>query len=264
LRGASSIKITLGGLREIRRRKPKQPRGAVEDIEPTERLPALRLCYAFNVSTPSTAAPRARQERSRRTARQVIDAGTRLLEEGGPDALTIASVAEAAHVAVGSVYQRFGTKENLLAVIQLEFTEHFRAEFQDRMSEALVAKIVRPQEIVRVAVAGLAETFRTHRNLLRVFMLLGTRNESVLKLGAEASQRCRDEFRNLLLRAKSGIHHPDASRAVDCAFRLVYSMCAHRVVNGDLESCTPLSWPQMIEEMGNIISLYLFGRLDAK
>ena len=197
--------------------------------------------------------------------RQVIAAGTRLLDQGGPDALTIAAVAKAAGVAVGSVYQRFGTKEKLLAIIQSEFTHSLLAEFKGRISQAHIAKTAHPTEIVRVAVTSVAETFRAHKNLLRVFMLLGTHNENVLKIGVEVSQQCRDAFSTLLLRAKSAIRRTDVSRCIDYSFRMVYAMCAHRVVHGEkLESETPLSWPHLIDELSSAVSMYLFGRIDCK
>ena len=57
--------------------------------------------------------PPALQARSRVTQDRIFTAGTRLLQEGGPEALTVAAVAAAAGVAVGSVYRRFGDKERL-------------------------------------------------------------------------------------------------------------------------------------------------------
>ncbi|SKG75661.1 TetR family transcriptional regulator [Mycobacteroides abscessus subsp. bolletii] len=64
------------------------------------------------------------------THERLFLAGTRLLEEGGPEALTVAAVAEMAGVSVGSVYRRFGDKERLLLAIQARFTDEFLAEFK--------------------------------------------------------------------------------------------------------------------------------------
>jgi AcrR family transcriptional regulator len=218
------------------------------------------------VNTPtSSLVPPAVQERSRRTVRQIIATGTKLLEDGGPDALTIAAVAQAAGVAVGSVYQRFGTKEKLLTIIQTEFTDDFLIEFKRRMSDAHISKSARPVDVVKVAVTGLAETFRTHKKLLRVFMLLATQKKTVLDIGAEASHACAEAFRTLLLKAKPAIRRPNIAASIDHAYRLVYASCAHRVVYGEyVESELPYSWSELTEELYTIVALYLFGRLDPK
>lgn len=56
-----------------------------------------------------------RRERSRRTRERIVDAATRLFVEQGYVSTTVANVAEAAGVAVQTVYYTFGTKLNLLA-----------------------------------------------------------------------------------------------------------------------------------------------------
>src|SRR4051794_31350018 len=91
--------------------------------------------YAHGV-TSLPAPPAAQQERSRRTRRTLLDAGFRLLEEQGPEALTIAAVSAAAGVAPGTVYRRFGDKEGLLAELQEEFTAGMRDEVGQRMSRS--------------------------------------------------------------------------------------------------------------------------------
>jgi AcrR family transcriptional regulator len=66
---------------------------------------------------PPTRAPDGRRERSRRTRARVIDAATGLLVDRGYLATTVEAVAEAAEVAVQTVYYAFGTKRNLLAAV---------------------------------------------------------------------------------------------------------------------------------------------------
>lgn len=207
--------------------------------------------------------PPALQARSRETIRQIVAAGIKLLERDGADALTVAAVAEEAGVAVGSVYRRFGAKGRLLAVIQSEFTEGFRTEFERRMSASHVSASTSPREVVKVAVKGLAETFHSHARLLRVFMLLGTSNPAVLEVGVRASRACGAAFHGLLQRTGPAIRHDDATAAIDFSYRMVYAMCAHRVVHGvGLESSSKLSWAHMIEELSLSVALYLFGSLD--
>jgi AcrR family transcriptional regulator len=204
--------------------------------------------------------PRARQSRSRVTRELIFQAGARLLEEGGAEALTVGAVAARAGVSVGSVYRRFGDKDRLLASLQADFTTNFRAEIVRRFAGAPRAGDADPGELVTAAVTGVAETFQAHQCLLRVFILLGTANEAVLREGAEASVDGGRAFRRFLEPVVSHVRHPDAEEALDFSFRLVYAMCAHRVVHGaHLESARPLSWPRLTEELAMTVKRYLLG-----
>jgi AcrR family transcriptional regulator len=205
------------------------------------------------------------QVRSQQTVRNIIAAGIQLLESSGAGALTIAGVANEAKVAVGTVYQRFGTKEQLLAEIQSKFTADFLAEFKDRMMRANLSDCSKPVELVEAAVKGIAETFRTHTKLLRVFILLGTENSAVLEVGAQISKLCGEAFRGLLLRARSEIRRDDVEAAADHAYRIVYATCAHRVVFGtELESDVPTSWRLLQEQLCTMITLFLFADLPGQ
>ena len=53
---------------------------------------------------------------------------------------------------------------------------------------------------------------------------------------------------------------PSYEEALDFAFRLVYAMCAHRVVHGEhLESARPLPWRRLTEELAVTVRRYLLG-----
>lgn len=209
------------------------------------------------------AAPPALQDRSRRTQERIFRAGVALLEEGGQDALTVSAVAAAAGVAVGSVYRRFGDKSGLLAAIQAQFTQDFRAEIQQR----LVARHLGPQTpsaaVVEAAVSGVTRMFEAHAGLMRVFMLMGLRDETMLADGVRASHEGGGNFRTFLDPVVPLIRHEDPEAACDVAFRLVYAACAHRLVHGEhLESPRPWSWDDLTREVAKAVTLYLLGSLD--
>ena len=212
-----------------------------------------------------SAVPSALQARSRLTQDRIFAAGTHLLENGGPEALTVAAVAEAAGVAVGSVYRRFGDKERLLGAIQAQFTQDFRAEFRQRVADTGLTAATPPAEVIAAAVTGMSETFRAHAPLLRVFMLLGTRNPAILEEGATASIEGGRTFRDTVMLAAAAIrHHPDVEAAIDFAYRLTYAACAHRVVHGEhLESSRPLPWEQLIDQLRIAVTAYLLGATHA-
>jgi AcrR family transcriptional regulator len=213
------------------------------------------------VSSDPASVPPALQARSRITQDRIFAAGKRLLEEGGPEALTVAAVAQAAGVSVGSVYRRFGDKERLLLAIHAQFADDLRAEFRQRVTDTGLTASTPPAEVIASAVAGVAETFRAHAPLLRVFMVLSTRNPAVFKDAMTSNLEGGRAFRNtMLLAAPAFRHHPDVEAAIDFAHRLTYATCAHRVLHGEyIESARPLAWPELIEQLCRAVATYLLG-----
>jgi AcrR family transcriptional regulator len=106
------------------------------------------------VSDPQGAIPAGRVERRRaRTRTRLLAAARALFAAQGLEPTTIAEIAERADIAVGSFYNHFATKEDLLAVLlEQALTEQLHA-LQAR--QALVSD---PAELISVA----------HRHLVRV------------------------------------------------------------------------------------------------
>ncbi len=196
------------------------------------------------------------QARSRAAFERVLDAGTEVLREGGFEAFTITEVSRRAKVSVGSIYGR-ANKEGLLLAIHARWAEEISLE-QDALLRALDPAGIGPAELVRAAVAAVAQVFRTHGALLHVFMIRGSLDATIRERGAEASARNAATFERLLLEHRGAIAHHDPELAVDVAFRLVYSTLARRVMRGDsFESRRPLSWQQLVDELGEVCVRYL-------
>lgn len=213
------------------------------------------------MSSEPSAAPPALQARSRVTQNRIFTEGARLLAEGGPEALTVAAVARAAGVSVGSVYRRFGDKERLLRAILARFTEEYRVEFGRRVSDGGLSAASPPAEVIGSAVVGMAETFRAHAPFLRVFMLLGTGNETVREQGSTATVSGGRAFRDTVMLAAPALrHHSDVEAAIDFAHRMVFATCAHRILMGEsLESARPLPWSELIEQLRRAVTAYLLA-----
>ena len=73
------------------------------------------------MNNPSSTKPPAQQERSRRTEQIILQAALKTLTDLGEDAITMNSVSERAGVSVGSIYRRFGSREELLIAMTDEF-----------------------------------------------------------------------------------------------------------------------------------------------
>jgi AcrR family transcriptional regulator len=196
------------------------------------------------------------QARSRAAFERVLDAGTEVLREGGFEAFTITEVSRRAKVSVGSIYGR-ANKEGLLLAIHARWAEQISEE-QDALLRALEPARLGAEELVRAAVAAVAQVFRDHGDLLHVFMIRGSLDATIRERGAEASARNAETFERMLLSHREAITHPDPELAVDVAFRLVYSTFARRVMRGDtFESRRPLPWDRLVDELGEVSVRYL-------
>jgi AcrR family transcriptional regulator len=210
------------------------------------------------VSTePSLDLPPAQQARSRLTQQRILEAGTALLEQGGTEALTVAAVASRAGVSVGSVYRRFGDKDRLIAALQHDMIEEFRADIIRRFTPLSTD----PVALVTSAVTGLTETYQAHERLMRVFLAAGATDPGVARVGSEAAIDADRVFRRFLEPIVPMVDAPEPERRLDVVYRLIYGTCQNRVLYGDLfESDRPLTWRQLTEELVNVACLYLLGR----
>jgi AcrR family transcriptional regulator len=200
--------------------------------------------------------PPAQQARSRLTQQRILAAGTALLEEGGTEMLTIAAVAARAGASVGSVYRRFGDKDRLIAALQHDMIDKFRADAIRRFAPLRTD----PAALVASAVAGVTATYQEHERLMRVFITAGATDRAVARVGSEASIQHGHVFRQFLEPIVPMIDAPEPELRLDIVYRLVYGACQNRVLNGELfESDRPLSWRQLTDELVNVACLYLLG-----
>ncbi len=76
-----------------------------------------------------------RERKKEATRKRIVDAATRLFAEHGFDAPTVDEIAEVADVAKGTIYNYFGTKEELLFELLLEVEQDVQREL-GRFAEA--------------------------------------------------------------------------------------------------------------------------------
>ncbi|MDF1562817.1 MAG: helix-turn-helix domain containing protein [Deltaproteobacteria bacterium] len=103
-----------------------------------------------------------RQRRRELRIEEILEAAEQLLEEGGPDHLTIARLAEALDYTVGAVYRYFPSKGAILAEVELrqvaEVTEVLEAAL-DRAAAALEGSRLNQRRRSLVPILLLAETY---------------------------------------------------------------------------------------------------------
>lgn len=108
------------------------------------------------------------QERARRTVERLLDAATTLFQERGYTATSMTAIAEGAGVGIGSLYQWFPTKEDLLLGLadrHLDDATPKLAATAARLREELPPLDVTARAFVEAAVEVNADDARAHREL---------------------------------------------------------------------------------------------------
>ncbi|WP_225625879.1 TetR/AcrR family transcriptional regulator [Streptomyces werraensis] len=100
-----------------------------------------------------------RSESAAATRRALLDAAAELLDEGGPDAVTLREVGARAGVSRGAPYGHFADKETLLGAVA--------AEGWERLSDEIAALRGTPSERLRGALTALVAIGRRHPHRYR-------------------------------------------------------------------------------------------------
>lgn len=208
---------------------------------------------------PNTATrPTAQQDRSRRTEKLILQAALAALTDVGEEGITMSLVSERAGVSVGSIYRRFGSREELVVAMTAEFAQGFSRQVRRRLSAARPEHLASPEAVIRHATHAIARTFEKNRAAFGRLFLLGLNVPKVYEAGQRASVAGGEAYAEFVLQARGAIRRPDPAAAVDYTYRMVYAMCAHRITQGpSLESSRPLSWKRMVEELVEVNAAYL-------
>jgi AcrR family transcriptional regulator len=211
--------------------------------------------------TPTIRPPK--QERSRASLERVLEAGARLLEERGYESFTLTEVSRRAKLSIGSIYGRFGSKEDLIHAIHGRAMDELEAEQRRAVAAADLDGLTTPA-LVAEAVREFAGPTRTHARLLSVFMHRGAVDETIAAAGSARSRDAGRRFSELILSRREEIVHPDPERAADVAFRMTYCTLARQIMYGPtFESEREIAWDDLVDELAVACASYLLGRSPA-
>ena len=198
-----------------------------------------------------------RQERSRLAWERVLEAGGRLIEEEGCEGFTIAAVCRRAGVSVATIYARASSKDALFLAVY----EHVLA---DITGEELVFEdaerwdALPTPELIRTAVATVADRFLLHADFLGSVILLSGTHVELRRRGAVYSQNLGTRFSKLILSRASEILRASPTAAVDACFRMIFSTLAIHVSYGaGFESDRELDDAALVSELQELAASYL-------
>jgi AcrR family transcriptional regulator len=200
-----------------------------------------------------------RQKRSRESLERAVTAGVEVIVDLGWDGFTVAEVSRRAKVSVGSLYARFGSKEELFLAAQARAIEVMEQEEREYFDPARWAD-AGPREVVTGAIDGLVHNFERHGGVLRGLMRRAGRDDEVSQRGSLGASHMARSFSALVLTRREAIRQPDPEIAADMSYRMVFSALGRRIVYGDtFESQRPVPWDVFVAEQRRACLAYLLG-----
>ncbi len=112
----------------------------------------------------------AKQARSQRRQRAILDAAHRLLESVGYEKMKMEQIAAEAESSVGTLYQRFSNKEGLLDALLGETLERLDELLATQLSPEALSTASR-QEIIRKLVGIVTDFMRDNQGFVRAITL---------------------------------------------------------------------------------------------
>jgi len=198
-----------------------------------------------------------RQRRSRESFNRAVEAGIDLLEQRGYEAFTIAEISHRAGVSVGSIYARFGSKEELFLAVQDLALKRLDNEVE-RLLDPDRWHGREPAEFVPAAVGALVEVVHRHERLMGALVRRGAADERVLARGSASAHRSALAFTNVLLMRRDAIRHPDPEVAADMCYRMVFGALLRRIAYGPtFEAPVRHSWERFTQELAAACTAYL-------
>ena len=197
------------------------------------------------------------QGRSRQSYERMMSAAEELLALHGNGDFTISDVSKAGSVSIGSIYNRFESKEALLHAVQLRVLERVNREMTESMAAA-IAEYRDLDHLVDRLVRAVADTLYRHARSMSALMQVGSVDSVVSATGKAFYAKSVEAFCQALLDHSDQIKRPDPARAVDTAFRVLYSTIARYLGFGSAMSAAwEGDWSVLKEDLGTMIASFL-------
>ena len=207
---------------------------------------------------PAVARP-PRQKRSRESLERALTAAIEVIVDHGWDGFTVAEVSRRAQVSVGSLYARFGSKEDLFIAAQERYLHRHPRRVLGVLHRREVAQLS-PRETVVAAVQGVSDSIERHGGFLRGLMLRAVVDPEVSAHGSPSIHHLAEAFSSVILVHRDSIRRVDPELAVDVCFRMVFSAFGRRLLYGPvLESPREFSWERFRAEQTRACCAYLLG-----
>ncbi len=200
-----------------------------------------------------------KQDRSRASLERLLKASVDLLTSKGYADFTLNEVSKLSKVSIGSIYNRFNGKEDLIRQVQQHQILRMDAETALLINN-IRRKDLKLRELVPDIIHGFADFLANNRKILRALMEIAIIDEVVAQTGRKHLSQSLTDFEKLLMECKDEITQPDPERAIHVIFQIIYSSLARHLGLGTVDaSLEDGDWKTLVNDLSNISLHYLMG-----
>jgi len=198
-----------------------------------------------------------KQGRSKASYERMLAAAEKLLIKTGSDDFTLTDVSKTGKVSIGSIYCRFDSKDDLIRAVQGKMIERM-----DSDNLAMLAKVRAEakglDDFMTRFVDRYAEALRQFGPLLRPIMMCATRDRTISLTGKSSHDRFARQVKAAMLDYRAEFKHGNPERAVDSAYRVIYSTLARYLGLGSaMEVSGEGDWGELKEDLGIMCAAFL-------
>jgi AcrR family transcriptional regulator len=169
------------------------------------------------------------QERSREKLERLVQAGFKLLNERGFDAMKIADLACEAGCQVSTFYQRFQDKDALLAVMQLRSHQMLRTNLENERFFGKLRELP-PGRIAETVVARFLKGYSIGEKLIRELIRRSSVNPAIEKTLKLTGIYLRESLVEALRPRFGEFTHPDPAFAIGLTIEAFFGIMANILV----------------------------------
>ncbi|WP_242151854.1 MULTISPECIES: TetR/AcrR family transcriptional regulator [unclassified Sphingomonas] len=192
----------------------------------------------------------------------MLVAAEKLMIRCGNDDFTLAEVAKAGRVSIGSIYLRFNSKDDLIRAVHMSVLARVDSE-QREMLQTVREQSDNLESFVSNIVEAYAESLRRYAAVLRPMMLRASYDQKLSGVGKASADRIGLLIQREMLCYRDAIGAERPERAVSSAYRVIYATIARYLGFGSSQEVSDEGdWTELKEDLGRMCAAFLARRPD--
>lgn len=190
----------------------------------------------------------------------MVEAAEALMIERGSDDFALTEVSRVGRVSIGSIYNRFSSKDELIHAVHARVMDRLEAE-QAKIVMRARSRSASLAELVRAAIDELAEFLKKNAPIMRPMMLRAAFDRDVQDRGRIGHDLMVDSLTTEFMSHHEQIGHPDPVRGIHAVIRIAYATFARELGFGMAEAPQGgAPWAELKEDVGTMAAAFLLDK----
>lgn len=200
-----------------------------------------------------------RQERSRVALARIVEAAAELMSRRGSDNFSMAEVAKAAGIPLGSIYRRFKGKDDIIQAILFDLFLHCEDIVRRRMQGR---NFTSAGEVVIELAAGFVETAERDEELHRMWVSYSFNSAELRDIVLTGRRRLVAYYADVISVHLQSVPQPRRDLVIGMSYVIVAS-ALNSWARGDTRAFIDLSRSDLAKELAAVATSYLKDAVEA-